>query len=67
MDFVKLAEAFGATGLRVSKSEEIEGVLKKALATPGPVLVDCIVEREENVWPMVPAGAPIHEMLGELA
>lgn len=67
VDFVKLAEAFGATGLRVSKSEEIEGVLKKALATPGPVLVDCIVEREENVWPMVPAGAPIHEMLGELA
>lgn len=67
VDFVKLAEAFGATGLRVSKPGEIEGVLKKAFATPGPVLVDCIVEREENVWPMVPAGAPIHEMLGELA
>ncbi|MEW6516570.1 MAG: biosynthetic-type acetolactate synthase large subunit [candidate division FCPU426 bacterium] len=67
VDFVKLAEAFGATGLRVNKPEDVEAVLKQAFDTPGPVLVDCHVEREENVWPMVPAGAPIHEMLGELA
>jgi acetolactate synthase-1/2/3 large subunit len=67
VDFVKLAEAFGATGLRVTKPEEVEPAIKKALATDGPVLVDCQVEPEENVWPMVPAGAPIHEMIGELA
>ncbi|NTV51661.1 MAG: biosynthetic-type acetolactate synthase large subunit [Candidatus Firestonebacteria bacterium] len=67
VDFVKLAEAFGATGLRVSDPAQLSTTLKKAFATPGPVLVDCIVEPEENVFPMVPAGAPIHEMLGELA
>jgi acetolactate synthase-1/2/3 large subunit len=67
VDFVKLAEAFGATGLRVSEPDQVAETLKKAFATEGPVLVDCRVEPEENVWPMVPAGAPIHEMLGELA
>ncbi len=67
VDFVKLAEAFGATGLRVSDPKQLAATLKQAFATAGPVLVDCIVEPEENVFPMVPAGAPIHEMLGELA
>jgi acetolactate synthase-1/2/3 large subunit len=67
VDFVKLAEAFGATGLRVSEPALLAETLKKAFATEGPVLVDCRVEPEENVFPMVPAGAPIHEMLGELA
>lgn len=66
VDFVKLAEAFGATGLRVTKPDQLEATLKQAFATEGPVLVDCQVEAEENVWPMVPAGAPIHEMIGEL-
>jgi len=51
-DFVKLAEAFGAVGLRASKPEEVEAVLKEGLA-----------DREESVYPMVPAGAPITEML----
>jgi len=67
VDFVKLAEAFGATGLRVTAAGQLETTLKQAFATAGPVLVDCHVEPEENVWPMVPAGAPIHEMIGELA
>jgi acetolactate synthase I/II/III large subunit len=67
VDFVKLAEAFGATGLRVSEVGKLEDTMKQAFATEGPVLVDCVVEPEENVWPMVPAGAPIHEMIGELA
>ncbi len=67
VDFVKLAEAFGATGLRVTKADEVEANLKKAFEIEGPVLIDFHVEREENVWPMVPAGAPIHEMIGELA
>ncbi|MCK5242507.1 biosynthetic-type acetolactate synthase large subunit [bacterium] len=67
VDFVKLAEAFGATGLRVTEKGKLEDTIKQAFATEGTVLVDCQVEEEENVWPMVPAGAPIHEMIGEFA
>ncbi len=62
-DFVKLAEAYGATGFRARKPEEVEEVLKKGLSTPGPVIMDFVVEKEECVYPMVPAGAPITEML----
>jgi acetolactate synthase-1/2/3 large subunit len=62
-DFVKLAEAFGAVGLRASKPEEVEAVLKEGLSVPQPVIMDFKVEREESVYPMVPAGAPITEML----
>ena len=62
-DFVKLAEAFGAVGLRATKPEEVEAVIKEALATPKPVIMDFVVEKEEKVYPMVPAGAPISEML----
>ncbi|MBU0991257.1 MAG: biosynthetic-type acetolactate synthase large subunit [Proteobacteria bacterium] len=62
-DFVKLAEAFGAVGLRAQKSSEVEPVLKEALSTKRPVIMDFVTEREENVYPMVPAGAPISQML----
>jgi acetolactate synthase-1/2/3 large subunit len=62
-DFVKLAEAYGAVGLRASKPEEVEEVLKKAFDTPRPVIMDFVVEKEECVYPMVPSGAPITEML----
>jgi len=62
-DFVKLAEAFGAVGLRASKPDEVEAVLKEGLAVPQPVIMDFRVDREECVYPMVPAGAPITEML----
>jgi acetolactate synthase-1/2/3 large subunit len=62
-DFVKLAEAYGAVGLRATKPEEVEPVLTEGLAAPNPVIMDFVVEREENVYPMVPAGAPITEML----
>ena len=61
-DFVKLAEAYGATGLRVSKPEELSGVLEKGLNTPGVVVIDVVVSEEENVFPMVPAGAGLKEM-----
>lgn len=61
-DFVKLAEAYGASGFRATKPEEVEGVLKKALATPGPVMIDFQVEPEECVYPMVRPGAPLTEM-----
>ncbi|MGB2689608.1 MAG: biosynthetic-type acetolactate synthase large subunit [Desulfobacterales bacterium] len=62
-DFVKLAEAYGAEGLRATKPEEVEAVLKKGLASKKPVIMDFVVEKEECVYPMVPAGAPVTEML----
>ncbi len=62
-DFVKLAEAYGAVGLRASKPEEVEPVLSEGLSAKKPVIMDFVVEQEENVYPMVPAGAPITEML----
>ncbi len=63
IDFVKLAEAYGATGLRATKPEEVEEMIKKGLATPGPVIMEFKIAREENVLPMVPAGAGLNEMV----
>lgn len=62
-DFVKLAEAYGAVGLRATKPEEVVPVLRKGLNSDKTVVMDFQVEREENVYPMVPAGAPLTEML----
>ena len=62
-DFVKLAEAYGALGLKATTPEEVEAVLKKGLEAPGAAIMDFWVDREECVYPMVPAGAPITEML----
>jgi acetolactate synthase-1/2/3 large subunit len=62
-DFVKLAEAYGAVGLRATRPHEVESTLKKGLSVKGPVIMDFVVEPEECVYPMVPAGAPITEML----
>lgn len=62
-DFVKLAEAYGALGLRAEKPEEVEPVIREALNTRKPVLMDFRVAPEECVMPMVPAGAPMHKML----
>ncbi len=62
-DFVRVAEAYGIPGLRVSRVEEVAPAVAKALATPGPFLLDCVVEPEENVLPMVPPNKPIHEIL----
>jgi acetolactate synthase I/II/III large subunit len=61
-DFVKLADAYGAVGLRATKPEEVLPTLKKALSIPKPVIIDFVVDREENVYPMVPAGEPLHQM-----
>jgi len=63
IDFIKLAEAYGATGLQATKVDEVEATIKQALETPGPVLMNFKVSREENVLPMVPAGKAIHEMV----
>ncbi len=62
-DFVKLAEAYGAVGLRATHPREVEPTLKKAFSINKPVLVDFVVAGEENVYPMVPAGQPISKML----
>ena len=62
-DFVKLAEAFGATGLRATNVDELDGVIEAMLAADGPVLVDCQVAKLENCYPMVPAGAAHNDML----
>ncbi|MCL4321483.1 MAG: biosynthetic-type acetolactate synthase large subunit [Deltaproteobacteria bacterium] len=62
-DFVKLAEAYGAVGLRATRPDEVEGVLKKALSIKKPVIMDFVVAPEESVYPMVAPGAPITGML----
>ncbi len=62
-DYVKLAEAYGAVGLRATKPDEVEAVLSEGLSIPQPVIMDFQVDKEESVYPMVPAGAPITEML----
>lgn len=63
IDFVKLAEAFGATGFTVKKPEDVEKTIREGLATPGPVIMEFKVAREEKVLPMVPAGASLAEMV----
>lgn len=62
-DFVKLAEAYGAVGLRATKPGEVEPVIKEALATDNTVIMDFVISREEGVYPMVPAGKATTEML----
>ncbi len=62
-DFVKLAEAFGATGLRAKTAADVRPTIDKMLSTPGPVVADFCVSKEENVFPMVPAGAALSEMI----
>ena len=62
-DFVKLAEAYGAVGMRVTKPEEVKPALEKALSTENVVLIDIRIPPEEKVFPMVPAGSPITEMI----
>jgi len=61
-DFVGVAEAYGAHGIRVEKLEEVREAIEKAIAIKGPVFIDFVVDREENVWPMVAPGAPISEI-----
>jgi acetolactate synthase-1/2/3 large subunit len=62
-DFVALARAYGAEGLRATRPDDVQGVLEEGFSIPKPVLMDFAVDREECVYPMVPAGAPISEML----
>ena len=61
-DFVKLAEAYGAVGLRATRPEEVVPILQQAFSTKKPVIIDFVVDPEENVYPMVPTGEPLNQM-----
>ncbi len=63
VDFMKLAEAYGALGLRATKKGDVKDVIKEAVKSERPTVIDFVIEREENVSPMVPAGAAINEIL----
>ena len=62
-DFVKLAEAYGAKGWRIARREDLDKTLAEAFAAEGPAFIDVLVEASENVYPMVPAGGDISDML----
>ncbi len=62
-DFIKLAEAFGAKGIRCSDPAKLDAAIEEMLAYDGPVIFDCLVERHENCFPMIPSGKPHNEML----
>ena len=65
VDYVMLAEAMGAKGIRVTTQEEFRSALKEALSSEKPVLIDCIIDSDDKVWPMVAPGAPINEFFEE--
>jgi len=62
-DFVKLAEAFGAKGIRVSNPADLDSAIQEMLDHDGPVIMDCLVEKHENCFPMIPSGKAHNEML----
>ncbi len=62
-NFVKLADAYGAKGFRIEKSKDLASTMKEAFATPGPVLIDVVIPKEEAVMPMIPPGGSMSEML----
>ena len=65
VDFVKLAEALGAEGIRVTKKEEVLPALEKAFSLGKPVVIECVIDCDDKVFPMVPAGAAIEEVFDE--
>ena len=65
VDYVKLAEAMGATGYRVATQDEFSKALSEAMRSEKPVLIDCIIDSDDKVWPMVAPGAPINEFFNE--
>ena len=62
-DFVKLAEAFGAKGIQVSDPDKLDDAIMEMIEHPGPVILDCLVEKHENCFPMIPSGKAHNEML----
>ena len=64
-DFVKLAEAYGILGIRVTDKNQVMPAIQQAMAHDGPVIVDFIVEQDDNVYPMIPAGTSIDQLMEE--
>ena len=64
-DFVRLAEAYGIKGIRVTDKSQIRSAITDAMDHEGPVLIDFIVEQEENVYPMIPSGMTVQDMIEE--
>ena len=64
-DFVKLAEAFGMLGLKVTEKKQVKSAIQKAMDYDGPALIDFVVEEEENVYPMIPAGQSVENLIEE--
>ena len=62
-DYVKLAEAFGAKGMRLTRPEELDEVLEAAYACDGPVVVDCVIDCDEMVLPMIPPGGSVDNII----
>ena len=62
-DFVKLAEAYGCVGIRASKPSELDEKIKEMIKIDRPVIFDCVVDKEENCYPMIPSGKPHNQML----
>jgi len=62
-DFVKLAEAFGCKGIKVSDPKDLDDAIMEMIRYDGPVIFDCLVEKHENCFPMIPSGKPHNEML----
>ena len=65
VDFVKVAEALGATGMRVTKLDELDDAIKAAIELKKPVVIDCVIDCDDKVWPMVAPGASISEVFAE--
>ncbi len=63
MNFVKLAEAFGAVGLEITKPEQVDQVLNQAIAAKRPVVINCEIQMDDKVFPMVAPGAAIDEVI----
>ena len=64
-DFAKLAEAFGMLGIRVTDKAQVKPSILEAMEYEGPALIDFVVEEEENVYPMIPSGTTVNEMIEE--
>jgi acetolactate synthase-1/2/3 large subunit len=66
-DFVKFVDAYGVKGVRIFKNEEVEGAIKEALASKGSFLIEAMISPDEKVFPMVPAGAGLDDIIVDMA
>ena len=64
-DFTKIAEAYGIKGVKIKTKEDLKTKLKELIESDEGVIIDCIVEKEENVYPMIPAGTSVSQMVGK--